>query len=245
MTVEDRVRDALRAADDYPPSSDLFVRVQRSIEEDQAHRTRLLRILGVVALWLLALGAWFLLTVDADNGGSVIPWWSLEVAANFVMVSFIVVMGPLIWRFGEGYAGAVFGTHPVTGDRFLRLIDVAYYLALTAYVLITAQVEPVAGSLGELLGRVTPKVAGLFLLAGVLHGLTILVLPFIGLVFSSSWRRAERAALGAAAGSPDPAAERADRVVRIVIWVGIGIVGLFTAFQVLSLIATVIGLGVG
>jgi hypothetical protein len=242
MAVEDRVRDALRATDGYQPSPDLFAKVQRSIEEDRGHRLRLIRILGGVVVWLVVIVGWLVLTSDS-SGESIVPWWSLEITALFVMVSFIVVVGPLIRRFGEGYAGAVFAAHRETGGRFLRLLDVAYYLTLSAYVLMVTQVEAVAGSLGELLGQVVPKVAGLFLFAGVLHGTTIMVLPLIGLIFSSSWRRAQRAAMGDEAGPPDPAAERADRLVRIVIWVIIGLVAVFVALQVISLVAGVIGAG--
>ena len=44
MTVEQRLRDALHRADGYAPSPDLFARVQRSIEEDRAHRRRMGKI---------------------------------------------------------------------------------------------------------------------------------------------------------------------------------------------------------
>lgn len=245
MTIEDQVRDALRAADDFSPSPDLFAKVQRSIEEDRSRRSRLLRIgIGAVA-WGLLLVAWFLATVDRGAGGSEVPWWSIEIAADFVMVSFVVVMGPAIRRFGEGYAGAVFTAHPPTGERFVRLLDIAYYLTLTAYVVMLVQVKPVEGSTGELLNAALPKVAGLLLLAGVLHAVTVLVAPLIGLIFSSGWRRAMRARLGAAAGPPDPAAERADRVVRIIIWVGIGLIGAFIAVQLLFLVVGAISAGIG
>jgi len=245
MTIEDRVRGALHAADDYPPSADLFARVQRSIEEDQARRSRMIRVGAAAAAWLAVLVAWVLLTADRVNGGWVVPWWSLEVAADFIMVSFVIVVGPAIRRFGSGYAGAVFTAHPPTGYRFLGLIDIAYYLTMTGYILMLAQVTPVAGSTVELLNSVMPKVAGLLLLAGVLHGMTIVVLPLIGLVFSSSWWRAKRAVLGPAAGPPDPGAEAADRVVRVIIWVGIGVAGVMIALQVMLLLGTVIGSGVG
>jgi hypothetical protein len=245
MTVDDQIRAALRAADDYSPSPDLFAKVQRSIEEDQARRARQKRVLVGAAMWLGVLVGWVLITLDRVGGELTVPWWSLEVAADFIMVSFVAAMGPLIRRFGEGLAGAVFTAHPPTGERFLRLIDIAYYLTLSAYILMLIQVTPVIGSPAELLLLVTQKVAGLVLLAGLLHGLTILVLPLVGLVFSSSWRRAQRAALGPDAGPPDPGAERADRVVRIITWVGVGIVGAFLAFEVISLIAVVIGGGVG
>jgi hypothetical protein len=244
MSVEDRVRGALRAADSYSPSPDLFAKVQRSIEEDRVRRARVLRTLGSGAAWFATLAAWLLLTSDRVEGTWVVPWWSIEAAADFIMVSFVVVMGPVIRRFGERYAGAVFAAHPATGDRFLGLIDIAYYLTVTAYILMLAQVTPAPGPTGELLNAAMPKVAGLFLVAGVLHGLTIVALPLIGLVFSSSWRRAQRAALGAAAGTASPAAEAADRVVRVIIWVGIGLVGTAVAIQVLLLVAAVIGGGV-
>ena len=40
MTLEQVLSATLHSADDYDPSPDLFAKVQRSIDEDRAHRRR-------------------------------------------------------------------------------------------------------------------------------------------------------------------------------------------------------------
>lgn len=243
MSTEDRIREALHAVDSYEPSADLFSKVQRSISEDRAHRSRLLRLAAAATVWLVVLLGWFGITASVVDDSLSIPWWSLEVGADYVMMSFVVLMGPLIRRFGQGYAEAVFAANRATGRRFLRLVDIAYYLVLVAYVVIAAQLQPVDGSLGELVNLFVPKVAGLFLLTGILHSVTIVLLPFVGLVFSSNWRAARRGALGSEAPPPDPAAERADRVVRTVLWLLIGIAGLLAAMLVLLMAVGIVAGG--
>ncbi|MGH8928897.1 MAG: hypothetical protein ACRDWH_11135, partial [Acidimicrobiia bacterium] len=64
-------------------------------------------------------------------------WWVIELIANGILVAVVVVLGPLIKRFGRAYAGDIFRGNPRTGKSYLVLMDVAYYLIFTAYVLFT------------------------------------------------------------------------------------------------------------
>jgi hypothetical protein len=62
------------------------------------------------------------------------------------------------------------------------------------------------------------RIGGLLLVMGILHALTIAVLPVMGLIFASNWRRAARVALGSEAPEPNPPAETADRVATVIVW---------------------------
>lgn len=194
MSVEQLLRDTLHDADRYAPSPDLFARVQRSIEEHRAHRRRVRLVLALLAAGLALVGAYLAVTAQVVDGRVTWPWWALEVLTNAVMVAVIVVLGPLIRRFGRLFAAAVFRANPPTARRFLALLDIAYYLVFLAFVLIEARVAPdpawlrvdgLAVQAQDLLERV----GGMLLLMGLLHSLTIAALPLLGLVFADGWRR--------------------------------------------------------
>jgi hypothetical protein len=42
-------------------------------------------------------------------------WWVVELVTNVELVLIVVVLGPLIKRFGRAYAGDVFRANPRTG----------------------------------------------------------------------------------------------------------------------------------
>ncbi|MEE8491152.1 MAG: hypothetical protein V3S60_05885, partial [Acidimicrobiia bacterium] len=65
---------------------------------------------------------------------------------------------------------------------------------------------------------VLERIGGLLLVMGILHALTIAVLPVMGLIFASNWRRSARAALGSEAPESDTGAEKADRVATVIVW---------------------------
>ncbi|NND02477.1 MAG: hypothetical protein HKN91_06800, partial [Acidimicrobiia bacterium] len=134
MTIEQLIGDALHAADSYEPSPDLFVKVQRSIDEDAVHRRRLRRNLiwaasGVVAVMLYLLG-----TVDVVEGAVSMSFTSLEVLTTVVMVLIVAVVGPAIRRFGQFYERDAFATDPAVGTQVLKLLDIAYYLIFGAFI---------------------------------------------------------------------------------------------------------------
>lgn len=109
-------------------------------------------------------------------------WWVIELITNVVLILIVVVLGPLIKRFGRAYAGDVFRANPRTGKSYLVLMDVAYYLVFFAYIMFTVKFRPEAAwSLtGAQLESEVVRVGGMLLLMGVLHGLNVLSLPLIG-----------------------------------------------------------------
>ena len=193
MTLERRIKEALSAMDEVQPSIDLWARVSVSIDEDRLRRRRvrfLLLSIATVVATLVAAGWWF--RVETTIGRWGIDWRAMEVLESLVLVLLVVTLGPAIRRFGDGYAGAIFRSNPETGDRFIRLLDVAYYLVFCGFVLMTAEFErPVAAGwgVGEQLGEATSRIGGLLMAMGLLHAVTILVLPLVGLVFTAVWRQ--------------------------------------------------------
>ena len=194
MNVEHLLRDTLHRADAYPVSPDLFARVQRSIEEDRAHRRRVRAAVGWTVAGLLSAVAYLVALAEVADGRVMWPWWALEALTTAILITLILVLGPLIRRFGGIFAGSVFIAHPATARHFLRALDVAYYLVFTAFVLIETQVvarEEWLGPSGNAvhLQWLTGRIGGMLLLMGLLHATTIVLLPALGVVFSSIWRQ--------------------------------------------------------
>lgn len=233
MTVEELLADALRGTDEYAPSPDLFAKVQRSIAEDAAHRRRVRLAVSWSVAGVLAAAAWVAAYLEIRAGAATMPWWTVEVLTAAILVTITLAFGPLIRRYGIVLTDRVFGSNEPTSRRFLAVLDIAYYLIFSAYLLMSTSFAPQADWGGRLAGQVEHELArigGLLLLMGILHAVTIAVLPVIGLIFASNWRRAIRAELGGDAPVPDPRAEKADRVARIIVWV----VAAFLALQAIS-----------
>ncbi|MCZ7533769.1 MAG: hypothetical protein M5U23_10220 [Acidimicrobiia bacterium] len=119
-------------------------------------------------------------------------WWTLELITTGVMVVIVLVLGPLIKRYGKSYAADVFAANPRTGKSYLVLMDVAYYLIFGAFVLLTIQFDPPSDwdetvNAAQLQGE-TIRIAGLLLLMGFLHGLNVITLPIIGRLLSLNRR---------------------------------------------------------
>ena len=116
-------------------------------------------------------------------------WWIVELITNVILVGIVVILGPLIKRFGRAYAGDIFRANPRTGKSYLVLMDVAYYLIFTSYILFTITFEPKTGweaSLAAQLQDEVVRIAGMLLLMGFLHGLNVLSLPLIGRLLGMS-----------------------------------------------------------
>ena len=116
-------------------------------------------------------------------------WWVVELVTNVVLVLIVVVLGPLIKRFGRAYAGDIFRANPRTGKSYLVLMDVAYYLIFTSYILFTITFAPSAQWLSSMAAQLQDevvRVAGMLLLMGALHGLNVLSLPLIGRLLGMS-----------------------------------------------------------
>ncbi len=234
MTIEERIRDAMRGAEAYEASPDLFAKVQRSIEGDRIHRRRIRRIAIATAVFVASIAGWLAVWWDPQPDASPLPWWAIVTAATAAKVALVVVVGPAIRRFGRVYADDVFRTGPETGTRFLALLDVAYYLVFTGVVLVSIPLDPdpawgLPGGVAAILQEEAVRIGVLLLVMGVLHALTIFVLPFAGLVFAST---RHRAMVRTSKADWPPDVRRAHRLVTVVIVV----VGALVAFEVLSLL---------
>ena len=140
-----------------------------------------------------------------------------------ILITIVVVLGPLIRRFGIVLTLEVFRSNRATSERFLALLDIAYYLVFSAFILMSTNFSAQADWGGTLAGQLGGdgelfRIAGLLLVMGILHTVTIAVLPVMGLIFASNWRRAARTQLGKEAPEPDPQAEKADRVATLIVW---------------------------
>lgn len=115
-------------------------------------------------------------------------WWVIELITDAVLVLLLVVLGPLIKRFGRSYAADVFRANPRTGKSYLVLMDVAYYLIFSALILFTATfVRPREWiEVGTQLEDEVVRVGAMLLVMGLLHGLNVLSLPLVGRLLGMS-----------------------------------------------------------
>lgn len=245
MTVEQLLTDALHGADDYVPSPDLFAKVQRSISEAVARRSRVRRGLAWAGAGLIVAVAWVAAFLDVSDGMVTDTWWVLEVLTAAILVTTVVVLGPIIRRFGKELTSEVFRSNRDTSQRFLNLLDIAYYLVFGAFILMTTTFSPPsdwAGHLAGVLEHEAMRIGGLLLIMGILHAITIAVLPVMGLIFASNWRRAARAELGSEAPEEKPAARMADRVATWIVWLAVaGALGPPLLFVVPAILGLVLG----
>ncbi len=111
-------------------------------------------------------------------------WWILELITFGLLVLALALLGPLIKRFGRSYAADVFRANPRTGKSYIILMDVAYYLIFSAYILFTTVFEQQRGWAetvnAEQLRAETVRVGGMLLIMGILHGANVLSLPIVG-----------------------------------------------------------------
>ncbi len=111
-------------------------------------------------------------------------WWVAELILAGTLIVIVLVLGPFIKRFGRSYAADVFRANPRTGKSYMVLMDIAYYLIFTAYILVTTTFER-PEDWGETvtaaqMEMVLIRLGGMLLIMGVLHGLNVLSLPIIG-----------------------------------------------------------------
>jgi len=220
MSLERRLTEALHHTDDYQPSVDLFARLNRSIEEDRAHRRRL--AMGGAAV-VSGLGAMAILlgtlsTRDPD-GVLVLPKWSLQMVVLVVLSSCLLGFGPAIRRLGQPYLADVFHMNPPTGERFSQLLDIAYYLFFGGWILSTLDLTEIGAFVpaGENLTSAARQVALFLTTLGVAHVGNLLLLPIVGLLFTSLTRRGLRRSAGAEAPPISPRAQRTERMVLAIV----------------------------
>jgi hypothetical protein len=217
MTLEERLADALHAADSVEPSPDLFARMGRSIEEARAHRRRLLTVWAAALATAGTVVAWVALSAEIGDGGEqVIDGWKIILAYLFVSGSLVIGLAPNIRRFGRSFIDDVFHLSPATGGRFLAVLDIAYYLTFTGLILVDADVWPVGQTVAlfPILGDALSKVGFILLAMGILHTANLAFLPVLGLIYNSVVRRDLRRRAGDAAPPETLRARSADRNAR-------------------------------
>ena len=192
MTTEQKLIDAFEAARGYQPSPDLWSRVLHSIEEDRLHRRRVWMVAAGIAGTLLVAVAIAALTSSSgpERFGEPLrfDWRVLEALEVGMLAALIATLGPAIRRFGRGYVGDIL---PVgTGSRLLALLDVAYYLVFSGYVLLTVEFSAPRSYLlfhsGDQLEEAAVRIGGLLLIMGSLHAATLMAMPLVGLVLNSN-----------------------------------------------------------
>ena len=107
-------------------------------------------------------------------------WWAIELITNLILLALVFVLGPLIKRFGRGYAGDIFRANPRTGKSYLVLMDIAYYLIFVAFILLSASFSDEWPTVADQLEVEMFRIGGMLLLMGILHGLNVLSLPLVG-----------------------------------------------------------------
>ena len=126
-------------------------------------------------------------------------WATLELIKVGLLVVFAVGLHQLIRHFGQSYVAEIFETTPQVGRNFVVLADFAYYLIFAAYILLNVHFERPAryDAQGRLVGYVWEEtagaaqlqdsvfsIAGICLIIGILHGINVFVLPFVGSVLA-------------------------------------------------------------
>ena len=190
MNIEQRLATALRKTATVEPSPDLWSRVVHSIEEDRNHRRRVLETvvaIGGITLLLLAVGAAFM--VEGAVGHHV-RRPIMEVLEAVALGAMTVALGPAIRRFGRGYAQDLWPVGNPTPAALLRLLDLAYYLILAGYILMSTEFDfadaDELGLLAGQLGDAAIRVGGLMLILGLLHAVTLIALPVVALIDNST-----------------------------------------------------------
>jgi hypothetical protein len=219
MTLESRLTEALRQADGFEPSPDLFARMQRSITEDLAHRRRRAKIIAGIVTTLTAIASLVWFSAEPGTNGPLVDVWKLTVIELGIMGGLLIVLGPHIRRFARSYVDDVFHLNPETGGRFLRVLDVAYYLFFVGLMLVDADSRDLKATigLGEGLDEMMARLGFFLGVMGALHALNVVALPVIGLVFNSTARLALRGEAGTEAPGESLNARRADRNARVIV----------------------------
>jgi hypothetical protein len=220
VSLEKRLTEALHQADGYQPSVDLYARLSRSIDEDQEHRRRIRRGTAAVVAGLATLATFLIALADHDSDGVLmLPKWSMQVVVFALLTSCLVVFGPAIRRLGQPYLADVFHMSPTTGERFSRLLDIAYYLVFGGGILSSLDLTE-AGSLipvTESLRLGVEQVALFLTVLGLAHVGNLLLLPTVGLLLASVTRRARRRAAGSEAPPMSERARKTDRLAMVIV----------------------------
>jgi multisubunit Na+/H+ antiporter MnhC subunit len=242
MSLESRLTEALHQTDDFQPSVDLFARLTRSIAEDQEHQRRIRRGSAAVVAGFTILATFLIALADHDpEGVLVLPKWSMQVVLFALLTSCLLVFGPAIRRLGQPYLADVFHMSPATGERFSRLLDIAYYLFFGGGIVSSLDLTEAESlvSASESLTFGVEQVAVFLIVLGLAHVGNLLLLPIVGLLFASVTRRARRRVAGNEAPPMSERARKTDRlamaIVLTAVLIGIGGGLLVTALVVMGM----------
>lgn len=201
MNVEQRLVGALRSTDQVEPSTDLWSRVVHSIEEDRAHRRRVLASTAIAVATVAVLVTIGVLGLADGPYGRFVRVPVLQFIQLAALVVLVAVLGPAIQRFGRGYATDLWPSTPATAVALVKLLDVAYVLVFSGYILLTTDLDPEMSGTGRNCRRwgvecadyfpdqirfTAMRIGGLVLVMGLLHAVTIIVLPVVALVSNST-----------------------------------------------------------
>ena len=124
-------------------------------------------------------------------------WWILELIKGISLMVMAVAVHRWIRGFGKDYVADIFRITPQVGKNFLVLADISYYLIFAAYTLFWVKLERPRDWAAEVnasqLEQFVFSFAGISLIIGVLHGMNVWVLPFVGGVSELRERFAQRA----------------------------------------------------
>lgn len=188
MNVEQRLATALRRADTYEPSPDLWSRVAHSIEEDRAHRRRVVRTAVLIAATLAGLVLCGVVALEDGPSGLRVDHVTLELLETVGLIGLILGLGPAVRRFGRGYCDDMFRSSSGFAASLLRVLDAAFYLVFTGYILLSVDFEAPLRTvvLADQLAETTARVGGLLLAMGLLHAVTFMFIPVLALVHNST-----------------------------------------------------------
>jgi hypothetical protein len=242
MSLERRLTEALHQADSYQPSVDLFARLNRSIEEDRLHRRRMRKATLAVVVGLALVTAFVVRVAERGPDGALnLPKWSIQAVTGLVLTTVLLALGPAIRRYGQPFLADVFHSSPPAGERFSRLLDVAYYLFFGGGILQSldfTEATALIPATGESVENAMGSIAIFLTLLGLVHAGNLLILPVVGLVFSSVTRNALRRDAGS---DVPPISQRARKADRLAMGIVIG-AGSLLVVGVLVLIALGFGL---
>ena len=221
MNVEQRLVNALRSVDRVEPSADLWSRVLHSIEEDRAHRRRVIESFASITLTVAGLTVLGVLNVVDLPSGRQVRLGVMELIETIALVLLVAVLGPAIRRFGRGYAHDLWRSTPDTPTALVRLLDVAYLLVFAGYIMLTANFDLERSTIGvaEQLEDLGVRIGGLVLTMGLLHAATIMTLPVVALIANSTRR-----------GRPLP------RWLSVVVYLGSGLAGLLALWMIAGVV---------
>ncbi len=194
MNVEQRLIAALRSTDRVEPSDDLWSRVVHSIQEDRAHRRRVATstvVVVAVTVGLVAVGLVNLTdatpVVGGHSPGRQIRLPVMQLIETAALVVLVAVLGPAIRRFGRNYATDLWRATPHLATVLLRLLDIAYLLVFSGYILLSARFDLDRSTVwAEQVQELGWRVGGLLLVMGLLHSITIVALPVVALISNST-----------------------------------------------------------